>query len=319
MLKTLAALAVLPAAALAQQSGRVPVIGMLMTHAPVTDRTMESLRAGLRQFGYEDGRNLRLEVRTALGQLDRVPALAGELVQLPVDVIVVANEVALGASRKATSTIPIVMVGFTDDPLERGWIESYRRPGGNVTGIFNVNAALVAKRLELLKELLPRVSRVAVLWDPAFGKRQLQEAQRTGQVLRMQLVPVPVPAADAIETAMKTAKRNKAGAVMTVFSPVFYVHRERLAAAALAQGLPLVTDLDKIAEAGALLSYGSDQYYNFERAAYFVDRLLKGASAAELPVEQISRLKMIVNMSTAKALGITVPQPIMLRSDELIR
>ena len=303
----------------AAQQGRVPIVGMLITHPPVTDKVVQSLRNGLRQYGYEDGRNVRLEVRTALGQFDRIPGLAQELAGLPADVIVLANEPALRAVKQATATIPIVMVGYTDDPVTLGWIASYRRPGGNVTGIFNVNSALTGKRLEMLREMLPKVTRVAVLWDPAFARRPLEELQRAADLLQVHLQPIEVSGPEGIEGAFKTAKRSNAGAVMLLWSPVFYLHRARIAALALEAGLPTVTDLDVVTEAGCLLSYGADSYFPFERAAYFVDRLLKGAEAADLPVEQISRLKLIVNLKTAKALGITIPQSILVRADEVIR
>jgi putative ABC transport system substrate-binding protein len=308
-----------PASPRAQQPGPMPVVGMLITHPPVTDKVVQSLRNGLRQFGYEDGRNVKLEVRTALGQLDRVPGLAQELVRLPADVIVLANEPALRAVRQATTTIPIVMVGYTDDPVSVGWIESYRRPGGNVTGIFNVNSALTGKRLEMLKEMLPKVSRVAVFWDPSFAGRRLEELQRAADLLRVQLQPVQVAGGDGLEPAFTTAKRNDAGAVMVLWSPVFYLHRARVAGLALEAGLPTVTDLDVATEAGCLLSYGSDSFFPFERAAYFADRLLKGAKAADMPVEQISKLKLVVNLKTAKALGVKVPESILVRADEIIR
>jgi len=303
----------------AQQSGGVPVVGLLITHPPVTDKVVHAVRNGLLQYGYEDGRNVRLEVRTALGQLDRVPGLARELVRLPADVIVLVNEPALVAVLKETATIPIVMVGYTDDPVTLGWIESYRRPGGNVTGIFNVNSSLTGKRLEILKEALPEVSRVAVLRDPAFGDRQLSELQRAAKLLRVTIQVTEVPDPDSIETAIRTAKRNKAGAVMFMWSPLFYVHRKHIAAISIDASLPTISELDTAAEAGGLLSYGSDTYFPFERAAYFVDRLLKGASARDLPVEQISRLKLVVNLKTAQALGIVMPQSILVRADEVIR
>jgi putative ABC transport system substrate-binding protein len=303
----------------AQPSSRVPVVGMLITHPPVTDKVVDTLRTGLREFGYVDGRSVRLEVRTALGQLDRVPGLAQELVRLPADVIVLANEPALRAVRQATTTIPIVMVGYTDDPVTLGWIEGYRRPGGNVTGIFNVNSALVAKRLELLRELLPKVSRVAVLWDPAFGRRQLDQLLQAAPILGVRIQPIEVRGPGDLEAAIQTAKRKNVGALMLVWTPMFYLNRSRIAALALEAGLPTITDLDVITEVGGLLSYGADSFYPFEQAAYFVDRLLKGANAADLPVEQISKLKLIVNLKTAKALGITIPESILLRADEVIR
>ena len=268
----------------AQQSGKVPIVGLLITHPPVTDKVVQALRDGLKQYGYVDGTNVRLEVRTALGQLDRVPELARELVRLPADVIVLVNEPALRAVKRVTDTIPIVMVGYTDDPVSLGWIESYRRPGGNVTGIFNVNAALTAKRLEILKDALPKVSRVAVFWDSAFGTDPIKELQHAAEVLRLTLQSIEIRGPEGIEAAFNTARRNNAGAVMMMWSPMFYVHRFRVAALALQAALPTSTDLDVIVEAGCLLSYGSDTYLPFERAAYFADRLLKGANAADLPV-----------------------------------
>ena len=317
-LAALASILIGPVRAAAQQPGRVPVVGMLVTHPPVDDQVVESVRIGLRQYGYEDGRNIKLEVRSALGRADRVPALAEELVRLRVDVIVLVNEVALRAVRQATTTIPIVMVGYTDDPVDVGWIESYRRPGGNVTGIFNVNSALVGKRLEILKETLPNVSRVAVLWDN-FGRRQLDELRPAAEVLNIQLQPIQIQGSEDIVAAFKSAKRKKAGAVLLTWSPVFYVHRVQVAKLALESGLATITDLDIEAEAGCLLSYGSGAYESFVRSAYFVDRLLKGAKASDLPVEQISTLRLVVNLKTADALGITIPQSILLRADEVIR
>jgi putative ABC transport system substrate-binding protein len=292
---------------------------MLITHPPVTDQVVEGLRAGLRQFGYEDGKNIKLEVRSALGQLDRVPALAEELVRLRVDVIVLANEPALHAVTKATSTIPIVMAGYTDDPAAAGWIDSYRRPGGNVTGVFTVNSALISKRLQLLKETLPNVSRVAVLWDPTFGQNQLEEAQRVGPQLGLRLHPIEVRGLQDLPTAFSTAKQLNAGAVLLVWTPLFYVQRARVAALGLEARLPIFADMSNLVEAGALLSYGSLGTASFVRAGYYVDRLLKGAKAAELPVEQMSNIKLLVNLKTAEALGIRIPQSILLRADEVIQ
>ena len=171
----------------------------------------------------------------------------------------------------------------------------------------------------MLKDTLPKVSRVAVLWNPPFSKRLLEELQRAAKLLQVQLQPIEVAGPEGIEHAFKAAKKNNAGAVMLLWSPLFYVHRVRVAALALEAALPVFTDLNQLAEVGGLLSYGSDGYFAFERAASFVARLLKGADAAELPVEQISKLKLIVNLKTAKALGITMPQSILLRADVVIR
>src|SRR5258708_3701641 len=298
-----------PAIARTQQSGRVPVVGLLITHPPADDVVVDFFRAGLRKYGYEDGKNFRLEVRTALGQLDRVPALAEELIRLPVDVLVVVNEVALRAARQATRTIPIVMLGFIDDPVAMGLIESYRHPGGNITGVFNVNAALSAKRLEILKETLPNLSRAAVLWD-SFGKRQLDELKEAARTLKIRLDLIEVRDASGLDGAFKSAKAQEAGAVIMNFSPVFWVNRTRIAAIAIQTGLPTISDMQILAHVGCLLAYGSDGVYNWERGAYFVDRLLKGANAAELPVDRLSRLPLVVNLTTPKTLGFTIPQPL---------
>src|SRR6266404_6108192 len=197
-LAVLASMLIWPIRGATQQQGRVPVVGLLITHPPADDVVVDFFRAGLRKYGYEEGKNFKLEVRTALGRLDRVPALAEELVRLPVDVLVVVNEVALHASRQITRTTPIVMLGFIDDPVALGVIESYRRPGGNITGVFNVNAALSAKRLEILKETLPNLSRAAVLWD-AFSKRQLDELQNAARALNIRLDLIEVVDANGLD------------------------------------------------------------------------------------------------------------------------
>jgi ABC-type uncharacterized transport system substrate-binding protein len=312
-------LAVMAAAAQAEQQGRVPVVGLVITHPLADDPVIDLFRTGLQKYGYEDGKNIKLEVRTALGRLDRVPGLAEQLVRLPADVLVVLNEVALRVTRQATHTIPIVMVGYTDDPVARGWVESYRRPGGNVTGIFNVNAALTAKRLEILKEAVPNLSQVAVLWDAAFGKRQLDELQGAARSLNVRLDFIEIRGPNDLEAAFKAAKAQRGDAVMMMFSPMFYLQRVRVAALGIETGLPTITEHHIAAEAGCLLSYGADRPYNWERVAYFVDRLLTGANAAELPVEQISKLRFVVNLRTARALGLTIPESILLRADELVQ
>jgi len=318
LLVLLIGLASMTGVVVAQQPAQLPVIGLLLTHPPINDPVVEALRIGLRQFGYEDGRNIKLEVRTAQGQLSRVPSIASELVGLRVDAIVAGNEVALRASMKSTSTIPIIMIGFNDDPVALGWINSYGHPGGNVTGTYNVNAALISKRLELVRQTLPNVTRVAILWD-AFGRRQLEELQRAAKPLGVQLQLIELGHPQDLAPAFKTAKQKKADAVLLVWSPVFYVQQARIAALGIESGLPVFTDLDTLARAGGLLSYGSDREYNLLRTAYFVDRVLRGAKPADLPVEQISKLKLVVNSKTAKALGISIPESILLRADEVIR
>ena len=317
-LGALASALVWPSIASAQRDRRLPVLGLLITHPPIDDAVVDVFRAGLRKYGYEDGKNCKLEVRTALGQLDRVPVLIMELVQLPVDVLVVVNEVALRAAKQATRTIPIVMIGFIDDPVELGIIKSYNHPGGNITGVFNFNAALGGKRLEILKDALPNLTRVAVLWD-GFGKRQLPELQEAAHALGLQLVLIEINDANELGKAFNFAKDRSAGAILMTFSPVFWVNRNRIALLAIDTGMPTISDIQRLARSGCLLAYGSDDANNWERGAYFIDRILDGADPAVLPVERLSKLTLVVNLRTAKALGITIPQSILLRADEVIR
>jgi putative ABC transport system substrate-binding protein len=317
-LAALASALVWPAATLAQQE-RMPVVGLLITHPPANDLVVDLLRQGLRQYGYEDGRNVRVEVRTALGRIERVPALAEELVRLPADVIVVVNEIAVRAVAQATDAIPIVLVGYTSDPVAMGWVESYRQPGGNLTGVFAVDMSLAAKRLEVLKETLPGVSRVAMFWDPAFGRREVEETQIAARSLGIELDLIEVRRTEDLAPSLRAARRKKAGALILGWSPVFWVSRREVGALYREAGFPAITAMTHVAEAGVLLSYGSDNAYNWVRAASFVDRILRGARAADLPIEQASRIRLVVNLKTAKALGITIPQSILLRADEVIR
>ncbi|UCH48875.1 MAG: ABC transporter substrate-binding protein [Betaproteobacteria bacterium] len=316
VLVTLIMVLIWPGMAAAQGEG-VPVIGVLITHASPDDRVVHALRKGLRDYGYEDGRNIRVEVRSAMGELHRVPALAEELVELDVQAIVLVNETAARAALRATSTIPIVLLGYTDDPLALGWIESYRHPGGNVTGIFSLDAELCAKRLEILKDLLPDLSRVAVFWD-SYGHRQVKAVENAADALGLELALIEVKGADDLDSAFRRAKARKVDALLLLWSPVFYVNSDRIGMLTLQAELPLITELTPIVYAGGLVSYGSERYYNWERAAYFIDRILKGTKAADLPMERPARFKMVVNHKSAEALGITIPQSILLRADEVI-
>jgi putative ABC transport system substrate-binding protein len=302
-----------------QQPARMPVIGLLITHPPVTDPVVEAVRTGLRAYGYRDGENIRLEVRTALGQLDRVPALADELLKLKVDVIVLANEVALRAVTRLTKTIPVVMSGYTDDPAAIGWIENYRHPGGNVTGVFTVNSALTAKRLELVRETLPNAAHIAVVFDPTFGKRQLSEVQRVSPTLGVRASPIEVAGSDRLRDAFDQAKRLRVAAVLLVWSPLFYVNTDRIAALGIETRMPIFTDVNTFVEAGGLLSYGSAGLASFERVGYYVDRLLKGTKAADLPVEQMTNIKLVVNLKTARAIGVKIPESVLVRADQILQ
>ncbi|NIO39936.1 MAG: hypothetical protein GTO41_06925 [Burkholderiales bacterium] len=296
----------------------MPAVGVLITHALADDPVIDALRKGLREYGYEDGENIRVVVRTARGELQQVPALARELVELEVQAIVLVNETAARAAMQATKTIPIVLVGYTDDPLALGWIDSYRHPGGNVTGIFSLDAELVAKRLELLKDTLPALTRVAVFWD-SFGRQQLGNVETAARSLGLTISSIEVGGPDDLERAFRAARAQKAEALLILWSPVFYVNAARVGTLALESRLPAITELTQIVYSGGLLSYGSERYYNWERAAYFIDRLLRGTKAANLPMERLTRFKLIVNLKAAEALGITIPRSIFLRADEVIQ
>jgi putative ABC transport system substrate-binding protein len=323
------ALATVATAVAAQQSGKVPTVGVLMLASGPHDTVVEAFRHGLRELGYVEGRNIRIEHRSALGNIELLPQLAEELVGLRVDVIVVGAVAPARAARQASNTVPIV-VAFNDyDPVATGLVESFSRPGGNLTGVFARQSELAGKRIELLRELLPRMSRVAVLWDGSSSegsrgevsriqREELEPAARSAG-LNLQLIEVRAPY--DFQAAFKAAKTKKAGAVMVLFSPVFWSSpwRARLAQAALAARLPTIFQDPDNVEAGGLISYGIDVAHTWGRAAYFVDRVLKGTKPQDLPVEQVSNFKLVINLKTAKALGLTIPESILLRADELIR
>ena len=269
------ALLALGGSAWSQEPAKVPVVAVLVTHAAVDDPIFDSLREGLRRLGYEEGRNIRLDIVTAGGQLERLPDLASEMVRRRVDVIVAPNEVSTRVAMKATSTIPIVMVGGQGyDPVALGLIESFRRPGGNVTGMYGQWSEMEAKRLELVKELLPRASRVAVLWEAAFNRTALANLQRNAQRLGMRLEPIEIASAGALDAAFKTAKRRKVRAIVTMSSPIFYTSRARVGALGLQTRIPVVSVFSLGVETGALMSYGPDLSGGLD-----THRLLCGSSA----------------------------------------
>lgn len=311
-------LAATATAAWAQQPNQIPVVGVLMVTAGPNDGPAQALRKGLRNLGYIEGQNIRIEFRSAQGQADRLLRLAQELAELKANVIVTGTEPAARAARQAAGTTPIVAVFSDHDPVASGLVSSLSRPGGNITGVFSLQTELVGKRLELLKEALPKASRVAVFWD-SFSQRQFDALQQAARSLGVQLQSVELRAPYDFKEAFGVARQNKAGAVVVLFSPVFYRERARIAARALEAGLPTMNQEESWVVAGGLLSYGPTIADYYGRAAYFVDRLLKGAKPSDLPVEQATTFKLTVNLKTAKALGITVPQSILLRADEVIR
>jgi putative ABC transport system substrate-binding protein len=296
----------------------VPVLGILMAAAAPNDALVQSLREGLRELGYVEGQNIRFEYRGAQGHAERLPQLAQELVKLKVDVILCGAGASIRAARQATSTIPILAVIYDEDPVTSGLIESLNRPGGNLTGIYQRHLELAGKRLELLKQALPHVSRVAVFWD-SFGPRELAEFKAAAPSLGITLEPIELGPPYDFQAAYRLAKKRKAGAVILSFSSVFYAERTRVGALGLENGLPVMSHVRDTTLAGGFMSYGHEWTDSWHRFAYFVDRLLKGAKAGELPVEQVDTLKLVVNVRTATKLGLTVPQSMLLRADEVIQ
>jgi putative ABC transport system substrate-binding protein len=306
-------------AVLAQQPEPIAIVGTLALGATHThDSVYELMRKGLRELGDIEGRDFRIEHRTAEGHLDRLPGLAEELVRLRVAVIVTGTDAATRAAKQATNTIPIVAILPEHDPVASGLIDSFNQPGGNITGLTVLNSQLAGKRLQLLKEMLPGLSRVAVLWD--FSVRaEVEELNTAAHPLHIQLQLVEMKPPYDFDVAFATARRQKAGAVMLLSSPEVYIRRARLGAMALEHKLPADAPFHDLARAGGLMSYSTDPSEGFYRSAYFIDRLLKGANPAALPFEQTANVRFIVNLKTSRALGLTIPQTVLLRADEVIR
>ena len=302
----------------AEQAEKVPVVGLLMLTVGPNDPVIQTIRRELRSLGYVDGQTIRIEYRGAQGQADRLPKLAQELVDLKTDAIVVGAVSIARAAKQATTTIPIIMVAFDYDPVAAGLVDSLSRPGGNVTGIFPRTSDLVGKNLELLKELLPRASHVAVLYDD-LSIRQLEALKDAARTLGVQLHLIEVRPPFDYSAAFKDAARKKPDAMMVLNSAHSYIARDQIANLALQYKLPTICQLEPNVRAGGLISYGPDQLGTFGRTAYFVDRVLKGASPAGLPIEQPTQYLLLVNLKTAKALGITIPESILVRADEVIR
>jgi putative ABC transport system substrate-binding protein len=307
-----------PPVAAAQTAAKTPRIGFLSPSA--TSPLSEGFREGLRDLGYVEGQNVLIVYRWAEGRFDRLPDLAAELVRENVEVIVAQVTQASLAARNATRTIPIVMMSV-GDPVGAGLVGSLSRPGGNVTGTSGETTAVVGKSLQLLVEAVPRVSRVAVLWNPAnsvFQTQMLRETEAAARTLRVDLQLVEAQSAADFDVAFQAMARRGAGALTVLSDPVFTVHRARIAELAAKARLPAMYGIREAAEAGGLLSYGPDYFELARRSATYVDRILKGARPADLPVEQPTKFEMVVNLRAAKTLGLTIPQSILGRANRII-
>ena len=309
----------------AQPSAKIPRIGSMVTgslQSPEARVQLDAFRQGLRQLGYTEGRNIAIEYRGADGRIERFPNLAAELVRLEVDLIFAANTRAALAARQATSTIPIVSA-VMGDPVEDGLVASLAQPGGNVTGLTFLAPELTAKRMQLLKDALPNVSRVAALWHPgAYGERtmddMLKATESAAQTLGVQLQLIEVRAAGELERAFSTMMKERAEALFLFPSPMLFLARRRIVELAATHRLPSVSQAREFVELGGLIAYGANINDLFRRSTVYVDKILKGAKPADLPVEQPTRFELVINLKTAKTLGIDLPLGLMIRADEMI-
>ena len=310
----------LASAADAQQPALPRHIGVLLVGFSLESTEAQQFRQGLRDAGYTEGRDVIIEWRSANGDYDRIPELASDLVQRKVDVIVVDTTLATRAVKRATSTIPIVMA-VVADPIESGLVVSLARPGGNVTGLSQMTAELGAKRLQLLKEVLPRIARVVVLWNPdtPFHKQAVKDLKAAAPSLSIELKFVSARTPEEIEPAFPAVSRAHAQALYVIADPFFLVHRARLLRLASKARQPSIYGTRQFVDEGGLMSYGTDIGDLFRRSAGYVDKILKGAKPSDLPIEQPTTFELVVNLKTAKVLGITIPQSILLRADEVIR
>ena len=318
---TLAILAA-PLAAEAQAVGKLYRVGILLvgTAVPIDIPCVDGVRQGLRERGYVEGKNVVLDVRAAEGRAERLPQLAAELVNLRPDVLMAASTPGALAAKSATRTIPLVIMAV-GDPVGSGLVKSLAHPGGNVTGVSLVNVEFSGKRRQLLKEALPRVSRVAFLWNPVnpLNAAVLKETETAATMLSVKLEPIAVRAPEDLQSVLVTAAEKRVEALVVAPDPMLLLNRKSMIDFAATNRLPAMYNFREETESEGLISYGADLHDTCRRAATFVDKILKGAKPAELFVEQPSRLHLIINLKTAKALGLTISLSVLLRADELIQ
>jgi putative ABC transport system substrate-binding protein len=312
-----------PVAPEAQQAAKVARIGWLALNLAAAPHVPEAFRQGLSDLGYVEGRNVVIEYRDAEGKPERLPALAAELVALKVDVILAAGTPQALAAKHATQTIPIVFATASSDPVTSGLVTSLARPGGNVTGLSGLGPELVGKCLELLTQAVPAGSRVAALWQPGAvdertEKEMLKGAEVAGRALGVRLQFVEARGPDDFDRAFSDMTRARASALTILPSAMFFNERRRLTDLAAKNRLPAVYQWREFVDAGGLMSYGPNGPDLFRRAATYVDKILKGARPADLPVEQPTKFDLLINLKTAKALGLTIPQSVLGRADHIV-
>jgi len=310
-----------PLAAEAQQQGKVYRVGWIIgSSIAASAHLVDAFKQGMRESGWVEGKNIEYEIRAADGKLERFPALVAELLQLKVDLFLAPTNAAARAVRNATSTIPIVFV-VASDVVESGLVESLARPGGNITGLTLITIDTLAKQLQILKEAIPRASRVSVLrWTVGrpFVSPQEKELERAARLLRVQLQVVMVQTPDELDDAFSGMTRGRADALLVLSNYMFFLHRARLAELATKARLPGMYPVSEYAEAGGLMAYAQSFRDCHRRAAVYVDKILKGAKPADLPVEQPSKFELVINLKTAKDLGLTIPPSLLARADQVI-
>jgi putative tryptophan/tyrosine transport system substrate-binding protein len=303
----------------AQQTGKIFRIGYLSQRSGNETRD-EAFRQGLRELGYVEGKNIIIELRGADGKLDRLPALASELVRLKVDIIVATSGAVTSAAKQATSAIPIVMTNDAD-PVANRFVASLSHPGGNITGLSNLAPELYGKRLELVKETLPKISRVGLLWNPSFPWQHwaLKETQASARTLGLQIQSLEARSADDLDGIFETAIRDRIGALSVGQVPPMTTNRKRIVELAAKRRLPGIYADREWPEGGGLISYGPNITELHRRAATYVDKILKGTKPADLPVEQPMKFEFVINLKTAKQIGVTIPQSVLFRADKVIK
>ena len=317
---TFAALVLAPCpCAYAQQQASIPKIGWLSARRASTSG-QQTIVGMLRELGYVEGKNVAFEYRFADDKLDQLPALADELARLKVDVLVTPGTPGALALKKATQTIPIVFLDVTD-PVAAGLVDSLARPGGNLTGFSSIEAVLAGKRLELLKETVSKLSRVAVLWDPRNpgSTQEWKETQLAARELGLQLHSMEVSSADKYQNAFKEAIRARSGALAVLSTPLASSNQKQIAELAARNRLPAIYVQGNFVTDGGLMSYGSDRAERYRRVAVFVDKILKGTKPADLPVEQPTKFEFIINLKAAKQIGLTIPPNVLARADKVIK
>jgi putative tryptophan/tyrosine transport system substrate-binding protein len=305
----------------AQQAKKIYRLGFLSNRAEIGPNE-EAFRRGLRELGYAEGENLVIEWRFVSGQLDRHPEVAAELVRLKVDCIVASGLSASRAAKQSTSTIPIVMTNVSDDPVRNKLIDSLARPGGNITGFTDVAPDLAGKRLELLKETLPKASRVAVLWYSAssVAATQLKETEIAARPLKVQIQSLDVRRSEDLDQAFQIARKQASQALIVVsFGGLIVDNKERVVNLANKNRLPAMYTTSEFVEAGGLMSYAPDGPDRVRRAAGYVDKILKGTKPADLPVQQPMKFELVINLKTAKQIDLTIPQSMLYRADKVIK